>query len=268
MLAVIHTRDTRAALTTHDTTTIHENPHPHAATLDALTTLVEQLAQAPACVYVSDGTTRREILAVAASFPNITFVTTPRGQLLTLLDHAASVLDDLQRAPAPELPSVEANRLNNMPVLTIATDASKGHRRGVGYACVTETGKAHRGYHPDIRSILVGELLGIRLALAEHKHRRLHILTDSKAAVSAIRFGNSITRHAKAAPTVTDIHRLMRDRDVTIEWVPGHSGHALNETAHRLAVAARRLHEARVDVEARSRIIANITAPLREAIAA
>lgn len=55
----------------------------------------------------------------------------------------------------------------------------------------------------------------------------------------------------------------MLGRSIKFSWIKGHSGHPLNETADRLAVATRRNHEAAEPTSVQVAIANEIVAPLR-----
>ena len=142
------------------------------------------------------------------------------------------------------------------PTITVATDGSLGRAPTIGYAAgwawVTEHGLADAG---TIRARKVVKDGGSRIAelaaiaaactapeLAGHP---LHILTDSQDAahiVNDIINGETPTiRYSKT------IQQRAQTTGITIEWVKGHNGHLLNELADRLALMARRRHQAQLD---------------------
>jgi ribonuclease HI len=53
--------------------------------------------------------------------------------------------------------------------------------------------------------------------------------------------------HGGTGTLLAQAKRLIEGREVTWEWVPAHAGHALNEGADRLALAARRAGENKTD---------------------
>ncbi|MDG3014760.1 RNase H family protein [Speluncibacter jeojiensis] len=64
------------------------------------------------------------------------------------------------------------------------------------------------------------------------------------------------------------IRHTLLGRKVRFSWVRGHSGHPLNECADRLAVAARRGHEAQIDAAVQRAVAASIVAELIDSRAA
>ena len=242
----------------------------YGAGLDAFTLLLELSAASsePLLLHVTDGTLRREIAAVVDAFPTVTIAGVARGTILQLTLTALDVLDadDRDRTAVDE--ERERARIAALPELTVATDASKSRRRGVGVACVSTDGVRHQRMVPNVTTVLEGELLAIELAIDRFEGRRLHILTDSQAAlqhlgVLATPWPLRATGGAKA--TVSRIHEAMRGREIRLSWVRGHAGHLLNETAHRLAMATRRAHEAHIPTETRRAIAERIVEPLRGA---
>lgn len=227
--------------------------------LDAFESIYRQALTEPAppVLYVSNAETRAALTAVAASFPGVHLVTTTRGRIPALLHTAGTAISahlaSLQPAPEP----VVAPK----PEMLVATDASKcTRRRGVGVACVSADGIHRQKVMPDVRSVLHGELLAIELAVASFPNRPLHVLTDSRAALTCLR-GNHPNR-GDASATVDRIRHRTRGLAVRYSWVRGHDGHTLNEAAHRLAVAARRGHEADIPQQIRHTVAHNIVAPL------
>lgn len=143
--------------------------------------------------------------------------------------------------------------------LIIATDASArtGHR-GVGIAYVTETGAFQQEFLPSVSEIAIGELDAIRLALSDTAHHRhVEIITDSLNSIGWIEGTRQIPNHILSA-RVRQIRTLCAGRTVQFRWVKSHAGHRLNDTADRLAVAARRNGTAAIASEARHRIAQNI----------
>lgn len=239
----------------------------YGAGLDAFTLLLELSAASsePLLLHVTDGTLRREIAAVVDAFPTVTIAGVARGTILQLTLIALDVLDadDRDRTAVDE--ERERARIAALPELTVATDASKSRRRGVGVACVSADGVRHQRMVPNVTTVLEGELLAIELAIDRFAGRRLHILTDSQLALQHLgvldtQWPLRATGGAKSA--VSRISEAMRGREIRLSWVRGHDGHLLNETAHRLAMAMRRAHEAHIPTETRRAIAEQIVEPL------
>lgn len=284
MLAAIHIRQTLspaghltvAALTYADgavpTTEIFTRPGAtdearYAAGLDAVARLIEATSfTAPARVHITDGGLRRELTLVAASFPTLVLVDSVRGPMLTLVEQAAVALD--AHAAALRIEHVEHDRkpVRDRPTLLVATDASKSsRRRGVGVACVSNERDYHQEVYPQTKSVLAGELRAIELALLRFRDRQLHIVTDSKRAITCLEMrSGAVAREydAESAEVAAHIRDLSQGGKARVSWVKGHSGHVLNETADRLAVSARRIHEAGLPEPSRRAIAANIMASL------
>lgn len=200
----------------------------------------------PVPVWVGHGATRRGLIELAASFPAVSFL----GEASRIAPVSCPTTEDAASAvPAPVTPAEPQ---------VVATDASVGKRAGAGIACVAECGEYGQGFAPT-GDVTLAELLAIRLALTSFAGP-LTVLTDSRAALSRIQHPSTAT--AKQRATLTKIQRLRKGRVVTFHWVKGHNGHALNEAADRLAVAARRAHEFNQAAHIKSRIAAGIVADL------
>lgn len=118
--------------------------------------------------------------------------------------------------------------------IVVATDASK--RKGsristIAYVCESGEFRTKTSRCPDIDDL---ELGAIRMALNRFHDvpcQRLRILTDSQNARDAIL--KELESSGQSSP------------HIDIVWVRGHSGHPLNEAAHRLAMSRRRTAEVR-----------------------
>lgn len=146
--------------------------------------------------------------------------------------------------------------------LEVATDASVDRRRGsAGIACVDESGRQHT-LRLRSRDVVYCELRAIRLAL-ETFTGPVRILSDSQASINLIISTGYTCRQGRVRAVVEHIRSLMEGRDVTLQWVRGHNGHRLNETADRLAMAARRARELStpdpVAAQIRCRIVEDLT---------
>ncbi|WP_430331413.1 ribonuclease H family protein [Rhodococcus sp. ACT016] len=237
------------------------------AGLDAFALLLEiSVAISEAILlHVTDNTLRKEISAVVDAFPSVTIAGVARGAIMDLTLVALDVLDadDRDRQAAQE--ERERERVAALPELTVATDASKSRRRGVGVACVSEEGNRHQKMVPHVKTVVAGELLAIELAIDRFIDRRLHILTDSQAALQYLGVTNPdrpLPRNGEATAVADRIRHSLIGREVRFAWVRGHNGHLLNETADRLAVAARRAYEAQIPTETRQSIADRIVEPL------
>ncbi|WP_072805129.1 ribonuclease H family protein [Rhodococcoides yunnanense] len=233
----------------------------YAAALDAFEHFLLVVDQ-PSVLYIADTTFRREIAAVAESFPGLGVAAVARGPLLDLVGTALEALDDYTRFAHRRAWTEELARREALPELTVATDASKATRRsGVGVGCVSAEGAFASKAYPDVETVLVGELLAIALAIKTFPDRRLHILTDSKPALACLGKSRARlldTRRGDVVEIVDVVHRRAAGRDIRYSWVRGHAGHELNELADRLAVAARRNEEAGVSSSVKDQINRNI----------
>lgn len=233
----------------------------YTAALDAFEHFLA-LARSSGVLYISDSTFRREVQAVAESFPGVTVVDTARGRLLDLIGTAVRALDDYSRFAHQRAWQAELARRAALPELVVATDASKASgRNGVGVACVSAEGGFASKPYSDVETVLAGELLAIALAIKTFPDRRLHILTDSKGALTCLDMARPrlLDRYSREVIEIVDVvHKRTANREVRYSWVRGHSGHELNETADRLALAARRNSAARVSGSVKDQINRNI----------
>ncbi|EME19570.1 ribonuclease HI [Rhodococcus triatomae] len=230
-----------------------------AVVLDAFETVYRQAmtASEPVTLHVNDAEVRARLRVAGDSFPAVHIVDTARGRVPALLQVAGTAIS----THLAELTPRRGRAATPQTEATVATDASKcTGRPGVGVACVRSDGAHRQKVLPDVRSVLHGELLAIELAVASFANRPLHVLSDSKGALACL--GGDHPNLGDVATTVERIRQLARGRAVRYSWVRGHDGHPLNETAHRLAVAARRGHEADIPSETRNALADNIVANL------
>ena len=223
-------------------------------------------------VFVDHPVVRSELLSVAQSFPRVRLAERPTGCLESLFHLAGAALPDpVITTTATEVTSPSTASEPTRPVvLEIGTDASqrRGHC-GVGIGAVDSKGVVHTEYLARVDDINLGELLAIELAVRSHSSSRLKIVTDSQSAAEL--FQAPMKDIPAWVPSSYDRRirktqdRLQRKRSKVV-WVPGHSGHPLNEAAHRAAVAARRNAEFGIDADVASamyqRIGADAAVPL------
>ncbi len=241
--------------------------HADLATLDAFAHVYETAARCggDARVHVAHATVRHELASVAGAFPGVRLQPAPGPVHARLARQAARAIDEHLRRMRGARAASERRAAADAPPLTVATDASKGGRRGVGIAFVTEHGRYRQAVLRRGSSVLLGELHAIDLAVAGNPHRDLIILSDSLDSVRALR-GDAAHRArplgGEAESLVARIRQRCAGRSVRFEWVRGHSGHPLNEIADRLALAARRAVEARLTEEQAEAIAARIVEDL------
>lgn len=160
-------------------------------------------------------------------------------------------------------------------VVDIVSDASKGRGSTVGLGWVVaagEGGSFRTGTGTSACSnILHAELKamrkGIRLALSLHPVLRrgigtLRVFSDSRDGLALLRRGlaGDIAPGTLAViqGEVLRICALLEGASAELCWVKGHAGDPLNELADRLAVSARRCHEAGLDAVQKAALRASI----------
>lgn len=134
-------------------------------------------------------------------------------------------------------------------MLTIATDgACPGNPGPGGWAWVTADGRSDSGGEPAPSTNNHMELMAVEQALSAFPDHDLLIQTDSQLVVKTFTewlpdwVSNAMTTGSGSpvanASLILRIERLANGRTVEWEHVRGHRGHALNEQADLLAVAA------------------------------
>lgn len=189
---------------------------------------------------------------MGAAFPLVHVVpfteTTPVGVLARAARKSAAAALDL--AGHGVIIASESTDVDTGEREYAATDGSVGFRRGQnlsGWGWLTSSGRYDNGTHPG-GDILSAELVAIhRLLKSTPVTRPLTVLVDSQAALGVIEALRSEDPSRAPVPAGHDMKRILgriadrcAQRDVTFEWVRGHSGHPLNDGADRLAVQARR----------------------------
>jgi ribonuclease HI len=146
----------------------------------------------------------------------------------------------------------------------IATDGSVGREPGAvwfaGWGWISDEGFADAGPLRGVREPTVAELKAVAQACAAvPAGRPLVVLTDSRVAVEMVRrlaAGVAPELVATLVPrrylTITlkllaGVQRRLDAGPLTVQWVKGHAGHPLQETADRLAVLGRRRYQAGLD---------------------
>lgn len=157
--------------------------------------------------------------------------------------------------------------------LVLATDASKGTGHWRGHGWVLDFGLDS----PPIMGlkatekgdITLSELRSIRLGLLEARSRfagtmdgrcEVTVISDSQNAIYMLDDTRNLPSTLSLAhrEQVTIIRALTKNARITYKWVRGHSDNALNNTADRLAVLARRAKEAELTNAQRDVLLAGI----------
>lgn len=136
-------------------------------------------------------------------------------------------------------------------MLVAATDgACPGNPGPGGWAWVTEDGRFDSGGEAPPSTNNRMELVAVKCVLESHTGIDLRIITDSELIVKTFTewlpgwrsrgMRTSTGEPVSNAELVLNVDRLTWGRQVRWEHVRGHSGHALNERADALAVAAAR----------------------------
>lgn len=175
------------------------------------------------------------------------------------------------RAAAAEALTQEG--IAHLGEIKISTDASCGRTTTSGHGWFIESATMYRPVMGRTtstqRTVRAAELYSILKALkaADRQFGRealraggLRVRSDCAIAVRMLREPgwlpeSATSREIALATSIRDFTKNLRVRFV---WVRGHNGDLGNETADRLAVAARRLHYARTPKDSAAAIIANI----------
>ena len=116
--------------------------------------------------------------------------------------------------------------------LTAATDGSSlGSPGPGGWGWVTADGRCAWGSEPETTHNRM-ELTAVRELVRAHPEGPLLIQADSTYAIEVLADNR---RPVKNQNLVSEVKEMLSGRDIEWDWVRGHSGHALNETADRLA---------------------------------
>ena len=191
--------------------------------------------------------------------PNVDVLDEPTSYLTPYFNALLSARTNIQEemrfalaAEAEERRQAEAlkRRIAEKQHWKVATDASmQTGRAGAGIACIREDGRHRYEYLPQVNSVFAAEVLAIELAIRKFSGR-LTIYSDSQDAVNLVRavLAGEISYHRskRIHSAITSIIDRSADRKISINWVRGHNGSALNETADRLARFARRAHHSHV----------------------
>ncbi|MBW3068931.1 hypothetical protein GZ998_05315 [Actinomyces sp. 594] len=171
------------------------------------------------------------------------------GRPFTLHVDAQDPVGLLRRAGTVVLPS--------RPI-TVATDGAYNPKTGVAAAgWVTDTGLGHAARCQRER-IVEAETVAICRVMEALPFHDLVILTDSRPAlriVQAALDGGQVPWRMQPV-----LRRALHGHGgaVTVQWVPGHAGHQLNEAADRLVRAVRREAEGRAAPGSARRVRENI----------
>ena len=159
--------------------------------------------------------------------------------------------------------------------LDVYTDASMGVRRlaGLGWVIVDDAGNTTAGCKAQMvpGGISMAELLaikeGVKAALRMGQPERITVYSDSQSAVAWM--NDQVTRSSAAVSIAAKIRsKVPEGTTLTVEWVRGHAGNIGNESADRMALAARRMDEAHLTAEQAQRMKQNIVEDISVQIAA
>lgn len=218
---------------------------PASAVLDAFEHFYALAAQSinRPTLYIDHSVMRAEVRDCAASFPEVALMESPLGCLTPLFHAAGRALPTPPRSTSLQSASACGGR---GLVIQVATDASKRlGRAGVGISAVDGAGAVCVGYLPDVDDVNLGECLAIELAVRQHTGS-LEIVTDSQCVATFLQGCRSDLPRWVARDYVGRVRMLqekLRSTGSTVQWVRGHTGHPLNEAAHRAAIAVRRNNE-------------------------
>jgi len=206
---------------------------------------IEHAAGATVTITAPRTSVREELVRALAARPQVEFAT---GSHITSTEPSYRGAYDRVHA------LVESARGSLAPgTFVVATDASvRRGRKGAGVAWVGHDGR-HATTVLNLATTLAAEIGAYVLAVDAHAGHveHLHILTDSSHAMDtaarALATGEPTHSMREVHSQLVNLLRVSEPLRVTFERVQGHTGHELNTAADRLAVLARRSHDAEID---------------------
>jgi len=204
---------------------------------------------APVTITAPRTSMREELVRALAARPQVEFAT---GSRITSTEPSYQGACDRVHALAES-----ARGRLAAGTFVVATDASvRRGRKGAGVAWVGPDGR-HATTVLNLATTLAAEIGAYVLAAEAHAGHveHLHILTDSSHAMDtaarALASGEPTHFMREVHSQLVNLLRASEPLRITFERVQGHTGHELNTAADRLAVLARRSHDAEIDADLR-----------------
>lgn len=228
--------------------------------IDAFLDLWNDYCEQGLVLYVSSRTVRNLLKEQQALFDGLLIRDTITGAMFRKTWDVCSASHHKQRCEKSA--SLSETAQAPIPLMVVATDASKGkHNRTVGISAVSSFG-AIRTRDLKLSSIFDGELAAINFALQQFGKNveRLEVLTDSRQAIQYIQ-GRTSLQSTSGLVLKETIKRLTAEGvELHFTWVRGHNGHALNDCADRAARIARRCKQ--LGTDNKTQLLANLRVEL------
>lgn len=216
-------------------------------------------------VYVSNVDVRRELSAVAQSFPQVSIAQ-------NLYDRAGRRLAPVYEQAGRSVDEYRRTIRDDDRWITVYTDAYvRLGDQGVGLAAVTEDGRVRGCWDKDEPgSPTLAELLAIEMAVDINPRNHLHIRTGCQQALRLLAMTDSelsASASTDLVAAVRRIHGATQGRKVKLERVRGHAGNIFADTAHRIARTVRRYNALGIDQSVLDGVLANIRTELADRMA-
>lgn len=230
--------------------------------IDVFLDLWNEYSEQGLVLYVSSRTVRNLLKEQQELFDGLLIRDTITGAMFRKTWDVCSASHHKQRCEKSA--SLSETAQAPIPLMVVATDASKGkHNRTVGISAVNSFG-AIRTRDLKLSSIFDGELAAINFALQQFGRNveRLEVLTDSRQAIQYIQGRTSLKSTSGLALKETIKRLSANGTELNFTWVRGHNGHELNEIADRAARIVRYCKRTKINPE--PKLINNLRKELKE----